>query len=398
MKTFFQRVFNTEFLPMSEVRKIKVLIVMVFLLVTTLSTVPFSLVLDYSLAFKIGAIAVLFVSYLVILLLLRFGRYVIASQLSIVYMFLITVFYTQGSSSFFAYLFFYILLMIVIFYQELYLFVFYGTLTLGFGISYVLLNQADFALLGGQQETIFLLIATLGLFYLIFLIQILHSEKLYTDLNLDWVKMNQIIDQYQGHSLHYLAELRKKQKESPLYENVVFQQAANEIAVFIAQQVREHGKDILNIMDLYLYIHERGLSHILDNDDFSIPMKRMASRLEKYLLNKKSDMVSMIFNFQTIYQATEPYHPRRYAYKISEIAPSREDQIIALAFLYAFLANEPTQLDQYDQMTKVLSKTEIEALFTSSEAEQILDYELVAFFKANKDLFEEYLHGLKRKE
>ena len=203
MKTFFQRVFNTEFLPMSEVRKIKVLIVMVFLLVTTLSTVPFSLVLDYSLAFKIGAIALLFVSYVVILLFLRFGRYVIASQLSIVYMLFVTVFYTQGSSSFFAYLFFYILLMIVIFYQELYLFVFYGTLTLGFGISYVLLNQADFVLLGGQQETIFLLIATLSLFYLIFLIQILHSEKLYTELNLDWVKMNQIIDQYQEHSLHY---------------------------------------------------------------------------------------------------------------------------------------------------------------------------------------------------
>ena len=146
----------------------------------------------------------------------------------------------------------------------------------------------------------------------------------------------------------------------------------------MTEQVREHGKDILNVLDLYLYIHERGLSHILDNDDFSIPMKRMASRLEKYLLNKKSDMVSMIFNFQTIYQPSEPYVPNRYAYKISEIASSREDQILALACLYAFLANEPSQLDQYDQMTKVLSKAEIEALFTSPEAEQILDYELVA--------------------
>ena len=398
MKDFFGRLFNTEFLPMSEVRKIKFVIVLVFLLFITILTVPFSFLLDYTIGFKIGSLVVFLLMYLTMFLLLRFSKIALASQFSMVYMFLITGFYTQGTSSFYAYLSFYILLMIIVFYQELYWYLFYGTFATAFGVSYVLFNQGDFISLTNQNWSTALLMATLFLFYVVFLVQIFYSEKLYTDLNLRWVQLNHVIDKHQEMSLYYLTQLRKKQKTDPMVEHKKFQQAANEAAIFIAEQYREHGKDILNVLDLYLYIHERGLAHIVENDDFSIPMKRIASRLDKYLLNKKSDMMTMILNFQTIFQESSMAQSGRYDLHLREICPRSEDQIIAFALLYLYLANEVTSLDQYDQMSKVLTTEEIDQLLTSNEAFDFFGDEILAFYKENRELFLEYLHLDARKE
>ncbi|MDP2425430.1 MAG: hypothetical protein Q8M70_03585 [bacterium] len=398
MRDFFQRVFNTEFLPMSEVRKIKVIIVLVFLFIVTIATVPFSLVFDYSLGVKIGSIALLFLLYISMIFMVRFGKHKAAIQLSIVYMFLVTLFYTQGTSSFYAYLFFYILLTIVVFYQELYLYLFYGTLTVVLGVSYVLFNVESFQELGNSPYIVLSLVAILVLFFLVFLVQILHSEVLYTGLNLEWVKMNHIVEKHQEQSLFFIEELRKKNKEMPLYENLDFQKVADELAIFIAEQFRENGKEITNVLDLYLYIHERGLAHILENDDFSVAMKKIANRLDKYLLNHRSDMMSMILNFSTKFLPTEAYKPTRYDYHLSQLCPTLEDQVIALAMIYQYLANEVSGLDTYDQMTKVLTPNEIASLLTSSEVEDFLSPELIAFFKDNQTLFEETLLSLKRKD
>ena len=59
-RDFLNKVFNTEFLPMSEVRKIKVWLVMGFLTILTIITIPYSAFFDYSLAMKIITISVLF--------------------------------------------------------------------------------------------------------------------------------------------------------------------------------------------------------------------------------------------------------------------------------------------------------------------------------------------------
>jgi hypothetical protein len=393
MNSFLQRLFNTEFLPTSEVRKIKVSVVMVFLLVISVATVPFSFVFNYSMGFKIGVISSLFLFYALNVVFVRLGKFKTAMQMSIIYMLAISLFYTQGTSSFYAYLFFYISLTVVVFYQELYLYLFYGTITVVFGILYVLIHQSEFVLLGGSNLSIYLFTVILGLFYVVFLIQILHSEKLYTDLNYDWVKMNQIIEKHQEQSLFYLDELRKTAKDGLLHEDLSFQKAADEIAVFVGEQCRENGKDITNVLDLYLYIHERGLNHILENDDFSVAMKKIANRLDKYLMSHRTDMTSMVLNFSTKFQPTEPYKEGRYEYRLEALCPTLEDQIIALALLYSYLANEVTALDKYDQMTKKLTKTEIAQLFESEECAEFFSAELIAFFKDNQDLFEATLIG-----
>ncbi|MFA5381051.1 MAG: hypothetical protein WC296_03800, partial [Candidatus Izemoplasmatales bacterium] len=230
MKNFLRKVFNAEFLPMSEVRKIKITLVMAFLLVITAVTIPFSLFFKYELLTVIIVLIALVIGFILILALFRWHKILAAEQISIIYTIGLTVFYTLGTSSFYAYLFFYIALTIIIFYQELFSYLTYGTLVVGIGVYYIFTYQADLVSMQDISGSVYIYAFILVMFYLIFLVQILYNEKLYIDLNYDWVKMNRLIEKYQDRSLSYLVELDKRQKRTPGYEDVKCQKAFGEIA------------------------------------------------------------------------------------------------------------------------------------------------------------------------
>jgi glucan phosphoethanolaminetransferase (alkaline phosphatase superfamily) len=74
MINFLRRVMNTDFLPMNEVRKIKVVLVMAFLLVVTAATIIFAIFFDYPLVVKIVAMAVFALGSILIFVLVKFNR------------------------------------------------------------------------------------------------------------------------------------------------------------------------------------------------------------------------------------------------------------------------------------------------------------------------------------
>ncbi|HRX92319.1 MAG TPA: hypothetical protein P5042_05875, partial [Candidatus Izemoplasmatales bacterium] len=278
-----------------------------------------------------------------------------------------------------------------IFYQELYSYLLYGTLVTGIGVWYIITHQAALVMATDVPGAIYIYVIILVLFYLIFLIQILYNEKMYTDMNYDWVKINKMVDKYQEDTYIYLDELRKQAKKPALHEDTDFQKAVDELIVFIGEQVKESGKDIVNVFDLYLYIHERGLEKILENEEISVAMKKTANKLDKYLLNRRTDMISMILNFFLQFKKTPEYDPERYQYNLGKLAYDNDGQIIAVAMLFQYLAREVTGKDEWDQVRKVLSLEEIDSLFSSLEAEEFLTSAQVALFKDNYDLFVKYL-------
>ncbi|MCK7489947.1 MAG: hypothetical protein MZU79_06780 [Anaerotruncus sp.] len=200
-----------------------------------------------------------------------------------------------------------------------------------------------------------------------------------------------MIEKYQDNSLSYVIELDRRNGKQPAYEDVRFQRAVGEVAVFLCEQFRENGKEILNVRDLYLYIHERGLKRILENDEFSVATKKIANRLDKYLLNSRTDMITMIFNFYTKFRETAPYRDNRYEYALDKITMGRDEQIIALAMIYQYLAGEVTRKDEWDPIGHPLSHQEILSLMTSPETEEFFASEIIAFFRDNGDLFQQYL-------
>lgn len=391
MIDFLRRVVNTDFLPMNEVRKIKVVLIMTFLLIVTAATVGFAFFFDYDNVVKIVVMGVFALGAGLIYLLIRFNRIMAAIHVTIVYAIALMMFYTQGTDSFYAYLFFYISLSVIVFYQELYIYLTYGTAVAGYGVFYILMHADNLLAPEDIPGSIYAYVILLLLFYFIFLIQSLHNEKLYTDLNLEWVKLNQVIGSYQDFTLYHLEEIRKREKGVPFYEDRAFRKAVDELSVFVCEQLKEHGKDITNVLDLYIYIHERGLAKIIENEELSTSTKKIANRLDKYLLNRRTDMVSILMNFFTRFRASEPYRPNRYEYHLGRLAPATDEQIVALAFVYRYLANEPSAFDAYGEPVKIMSHEEICQLFAAPEMEEFLSDGQVAFFKENADLFRDHL-------
>ncbi|HOO43485.1 MAG TPA: hypothetical protein PKU69_00305 [Bacillota bacterium] len=394
MKEFMKKVFNTEFLPMSEVRKIKLWLVMGFLSLLTIVTIPYSTFFDYSLAMKIITISGLFLLLFIMFLLVRFGKTLAAIQISIIYSILIMLYYTQGVSSFYAYMFFYIALSIIIFYQELFSYLAYGTLVLILGAYYTFSFREGLVTATDIIGSEYIFVTVLVLFYLVNLIHILHNEKIYTDLNYEWVKMNHIIHHYQDDILYYLEDIRQDAHQSPIYENLQFQQAAFELSQFIAEQIMKDGKEIVNLMDLYVYIHEKGLNTIIENPEISTAMKKTSNLLGKYLLNENTDMFSMIINFYIRFEETKSYQKNRYSYRVDDLTTQRDEQIIAFCLIYTYLAKELEKSTKWNKADRE-DENDKEDLLASIELGEFFTDEVIAFYNDNQEMIKEYLKQTK---
>ncbi|MBI9010139.1 MAG: hypothetical protein JEZ05_08960 [Tenericutes bacterium] len=391
MKEFFKKLFNTEFLPMSEVRKIKVWLVMAFLLVLTLVTIPYSTFFDYSLSMKIVTIIGLFILMGVMVLALKFEKPLLAIQISMIYSILLMLYYTQGVNSFYSYIFFYISLTIIIFYQELLSFLVYGTVVVAMGIFYTIQSQAGLVLVDDILASMYIYIAILVLFYVINLIQMLHNEKIYTDLNYEWVKMNHIIHNYQEDILYYLDDIRQDAHQSPIYEDLEFQQAAFELSQFISEQIMKDGKEIVNLIDLYVYIHEKGLTDIIENQEISVAMKKTANMLGKYLLNQNTDMFSMVINFYIRFQETDTSTENRYSYKISDSTEVIEEQIIAFCLIYCYLSHEIEKDREWHKLELSDREENSTNIFEDTELSEFFSNQVIAFYNDNYEMIVKYL-------
>ncbi len=389
MINFIRKILNSEFLPMSEVRKLKVHVVMLFLFVITLITIPFSFFLDYSLLVKVLSLVAFALVYGLCILMVRLNKIFTAIQITMIYSILMTVFYTQGISSFYAYIFFYITLTIIIFYQEIYSYFIYASITLTLGIFYTFSYREGLVVISDVLGSVYIYVAGLVIYYIISFIQILTNEKLYADMNLEWVKLNSINSNYHDEILYHLEDIRTDLQKSPLYEDLEFQKAAFELSEFIAQQIIKDGKDIVNLIDLYIYIHERGLDAILNNEEISVAMKKTSNILGRYLLNENSDMFSMIISFYLKFRKTDEYKFDRYDYSITKITDLNDEQIIAFCLTYFYLYDELAENKQWHKIEDI--SQEMADVFEKIDLEEFFSERLIAFYKDNLELIKKYV-------
>ncbi|MDT8337273.1 MAG: hypothetical protein RQ856_05550 [Candidatus Izemoplasmatales bacterium] len=388
MIKFIKKILNSEFLPVSEVRKLKVHVVMSFLFIITLVTIPFSFFLDYSLLTKVISLGAFALFYLLCVALAKFNKIFTAIQITMIYSVLLMVFYTQGISSFYAYIFFYITLTIILFYQEIYSYFIYGTLTLVLGILYTLSYSEGLMALQDISGSIYIYIAGLAIYYLVSFVQIFNNEKLYADMNLEWVKLNNINSNYQDEILYHLEDIRTDLQRSPIYEDLEFQKTAFELSDFVAQQVLKDGKEIVNLIDLYIYIHEKGLDAVLKNDEISVAMKKSSNILGKYLLNQNSDMFSLIISFYLKFRKTEPYQINRYVYGLDTITHLSDEQFIAFCIIYLYLHDEISEGRSWDNLD--YESSNLDNILAKLDLSEFFSEQLIAFYQDNIDLFKKY--------
>ncbi len=393
MKAIFYRVINSEFLTFNEVLRLKVAVVTFFLSIFTLLSIPLSSLNNYEtlidLLFPIGFGLLLVLT--VLLLVVNFNR--LAMHFSILTIMGLTAYYVSGSIYFYGYMLFFVTLTIIIFYQDILTYILYGLIVTGFGLYYITLYGVDVT--GANSISVDISSLTyqviLGAFYFVFLIQFVVSDNIYERLNNEYVRMNKVLSKYQGFTHENLVDIVQNLKKEPIYKSVKFQQTVNELSTFINEFFEDDGDNIAEVVEFYFFLHEQDVEQIVDDQKIPGITRKYARQLKKYLLNEKSELVSILFDFSTLFKGDEKYDEKRYEYNLDSLFSNNIDKLLALSILYKFLKTEETQLDRYGKVSRRLSHSEIVELFVSKEFREFISYEQVNFFLDNQELFDQLL-------
>lgn len=385
IKKFFSTLLNTEYLPMNEVRKIKVIVIFIFLTVFTALTLGVSYLLDYPTWVKSifigGFILALLITYGFIKLNLIF----LAMQITIIQSVFFMVYYTQGITSFYAYLLFYIVLTIIAFYQEIYSYFVFSTFVTVLGIFYIF-NDGDSLLINNDLPgAIYIYITGLILYYLVNFAFILINEKSYSEMNLEWIHDKKTNDSMQKDIFNFMQAIKRIQGDPPIYEDNDFQAAVTETSEFIAKQILKDGSEIKNISDLYFYIHEIGYQKILDNQNISLNMRKTTVNLKKYMVNDHSDLFSIMINF--VLRHKKPNIDID-DLNLSNLNINKDEKLIVFAMIYVYMTHNLYQSSSWNKFEVDMNTKKV----IDFDFEPFFDDQTIAFFQDNIEIIKKYLN------
>lgn len=393
MRKIFNTIRNSEFLSFSEVLRLKVSIVTLFVVVMTIVSIPLSSFSDFAIQAYFIIPLVILVFIFITILFLAFNLNRLAMHFSVLTVIILLVYLTYGSNQFYGYIIFFVTLTILIFYQDIATYFVYGIIVTGYGVYYVLVNGEMIIGTNSLDSTIsqYSYIIILIGFYFIFLIQFLLSDNIYESMNSEWVRMTKLLNRYHSSSSHHLYELLEKNGKEPLHKNIKFQQTVSELSVFINEFFEEDANNIAEVVEYYFFVHDQEIDDVIKNDELSVQARKYAVQLKKYLMNNDSELVSILYDFATLFKGDKKYVESRYQYNLDEIFPDKIDKLLSLAILYKHMKTELTQMDKWGMISKALTHQEITKMFISKEFREFITYEQVNFYLDNEDLFETYL-------
>lgn len=393
MKAIINRILNSEFLTFNEVLRLKVAIVTTFLFVFVFLSILLSsfndFTLDINILFPLGFALMLMLT--LVLMIFNLNRW--AMHLSIYTIIGLTIFYVGGSNHFYGYILFFVTLTIIIFYQDVITYLIYGGAITVFGVFYTILNGESILGInspGVEISSLTYQVILVG-FYVVFLVQFIISDNIYEKMNNEWVRMNKVLEKYQDFSLEYLIEVSEKNEKDLIYKNAKFQQTISEQAVFINEFFEEEGDNIAEFVEFYFFLHDQNIDEIISDNAVSPVTRKYSMEFQKYLLNTRSELVSILFNFSTLFKGDNKFDEKRYEYSLDKLFSNKIDKLLSLAILYKYLKTEITQYDKWGKIERVLTHAEITELFVSKEFREFISFEQVNFYLDNQELFEEFL-------
>ncbi|MFW5889672.1 MAG: hypothetical protein ACOCUD_04795, partial [Bacillota bacterium] len=232
---------------------------------------------------------------------------------------------------------------------------------------------------------IYIYLSGLAMYYLINFVHILINEKTYADMNLAWIKSKKTNDSIQEDIFSYIRSLRRMEKKPAIYEDLEFQQAVFEISEFIAKQIMKDGGEIINIADLYIYIHEKGIDTIIDNEELSFNMKKTTESLKKYLLSDNSDLFSMVINFYL--RSRKSKFSLGHDLTINVLTQYSDEQLIAFCLIYSYLAlnlYQSSEWNKFDENAFVHN-------FNLDNFEDFFADQIIGFYNDNEEIIKKHL-------
>lgn len=384
---------SSEFLSFSEVLRLKVAIVTLFIIAMTVLSIPLSQINEFTIQADVIIPLVLLTFIIITLIAIVANLNRLAMHFSILTVLIMLVYFTLGSNQFYGYIIFFVTLTVLIFYQDIATYFLYGFLVTGYGIYYVLINGISIIGVNSINTDIsmYSYIIILAGFYIMFLIQFILSDNIYSNMNEEWVRMTKLMDRYHSSTTSHINELNEKEDIELIHKDKKFQQTVHEIALFINEFFEEDADNIAEVVEYYFFLHDQEVEDVINNKELPTKARKYASQLSKYLVDTDSELTSLVYDFSTLFKGNDYYTKERYQYNLEDLFDEHSDKILSLAIIYKFIKTELSQKDKWGMISKALTHDEITELFTSKEFREFITYEQVNFYLDNEELFDKYL-------
>jgi len=400
MRDMFKKIRDSEFLSNSELLQLKVSVVMLFLLVFGLLTIPISIVEDFGFTIRIIVPLVFSFLFLLTFLMLVFNKPRIAMHLSIYIFIGLTLYYVGESGQFYSYFLFFITLTIIIFYQDISTYIVYGGALTIYGLIYIH-NAPEIAsgveLLHPELSPLIYQFILAG-FFLIFLVYFILTDSINEHLTEDYLKTQKSIERYRSMSLRQSEEIDYSMRNRPIHEDIKLEQTVKRISALLMDKLSADGSDsnadidnLEEIVEFYFYLHKRDLKKILDDSSVSLLTKKYTVQLSKYLLDRDSELNAIQFDVAANFIPPLEHEYKRYKSHINELFYSKTNRIIALCIIYKFLRTEITQYDKWGRVAASFEHEDIKRLFQSKSYRSYISFADMNFFLQNESLFKRHL-------
>ncbi len=400
MKDMLQKIRGSEFLSTSELLQLKVSVVMLFLLVFGMLTIPISIIEDFGFTIRIIVPLAFFFMFIITFLMLLFHRIRIAMHFSIYIFIGLTLYYVGESGQFYSYFLFFITLTIIIFYQDISTYIVYGGALTIYGLIYIH-NAPEIAsgaeLLHPELSPIIYQVILAG-FFLIFLLNFILMESINEQLSEEYLKTKKGIERYRVMSLRQAEDIDYSVKGRPIHEDIRLENTVKEIGALLVDKLDKNGllkskgtQDIEEIVEFYFYLHKRDLNKILKDSSVSPLTKNYTMQLKKYLLDRNSELNEILFDVAATFVPPLEHEYKRYKSHLSELFYSKTNRIIAICVLYKFLRSEITQYDKWGRVALACEHAEIKRLFQSKPYRSFISFTDMNFFLQNEYLFKKHL-------
>lgn len=395
MMGLLQQIKQSGFLSRNEILRLKVTLVMFFLLIFGALTIPVSFIEDFSLGIKILVPLTFTLLFTIGFLLLFFNKARLAMHVS-VYTFLgLTYYYVAGSGQFYGYFLLFITLSVIIFYQDITTYIIYGGAVTIFGIFYLNAISDTLTAIEGttMQVPSFIYQMILLGFFLVFLVHFILKDAIEEELNKDFLESDRLIQRYNGYALSYIRDYEERESHTPAYDDAFFQNMVIKLSQFMHRhwEMADEDLDIEEAAEFYFFLHHHNLESILEKDFLSGTVKRYAQQFDKFKLNRNEDMNAILMHAASYFKSSYRNTFRRFEFQLGDMFTNRTNRIIALGLIYKYLKTEVTQFDKWGRVDKILSHQEIKALIKSKPMRKFIAYEDMNFFLDNESIFKETL-------
>ncbi len=400
MKDLILKIKNSEFLSPAEVLRLKVSLVMFFLLVFGMLTIPVSFFEDFAIGIRILVPSLFFFLYLLTFLFLFFDKPRLAMHFSIYTFIGLTVYYVDGAGQFYGYFLLFITLTIIIFYQDISTYIIYGGALTAYGLYFI---QSHTEMYFGTDAafpelTPLIYQFILAGFFLVFLLYFILSDSINEKLNEEYLKSEKMIERCRSLAMKQSEDIEYSHKTRPFYMDVKFETAVKNISKFILKKTKQYDEsqaqktihDMDEVVDFYFFLHNRDVKSIIDAADPS-PAKMYARQFSKFLLDKNNEMNTVIYDVLSSFVKPSNNEFKRFRIHLDELFSSRTNRILALCFLYKFLRTEVTQLDKWGRLDVNMTHEEVKQIFQSKRFRQFISFEGMNFFLQNERLFRQHL-------